>query len=192
MLIGVLDVLTAQAPFLRLTTTGFRRSLVAINLSDLSVADLKRFVGIKEQIEGLETQLNALIGGEAAPEPAKPGRRTMSAAARRKIAAAQRARWARVKGTDAAPDPKKRRMRAVTREFDRLFDEGSNLIDKHIDWSKIKVNNPQSKRPPKDAKPKKRRMSAAGRAAISAAAKARWARARAARLKPFVVASFRT
>ncbi|MGO8696513.1 MAG: BrnA antitoxin family protein [Limisphaerales bacterium] len=33
------------------------------------------------------------------------------------------------------------------REFDRLFDEGSDQIDEFIDWSKIKVNHPQSKRP---------------------------------------------
>jgi len=61
--------------------------------------------------------LSALIGGEATPEAAKPGRRTMSASARRKIAAAQRARWARVRG-EAAPKvakPKKRRMSAAGR-----------------------------------------------------------------------------
>jgi hypothetical protein len=86
-----------------------------MNLSELSVAALKRIVEIKGQIEVLEAQLSDLNEADPAQEASKPGRRTMSAAARRKIAAAQRARWARVKGTEEAPKPKKRRMSAAGR-----------------------------------------------------------------------------
>jgi hypothetical protein len=110
-------------------------------LSDLSVADLRRVIALKEQIEALEGQLEAIaentaghVGTAEAPAPAKPAKRRLSPSHRRKLikalARARKMRWAKATGTDAAP--------------------------------------------------KKRRMSAAGRAAISAAAKARWARVRAA------------
>jgi hypothetical protein len=114
------------------------------SLSHLSVADLRRVIALKEQIESLKGQLEAIAektGGDAgtaeAPALAKRAKRRLSAAHRRKLikalARARKMRWAKAKttGTDAAP--------------------------------------------------KKRRMSAAGRAAISAAAKARWARVRAAK-----------
>jgi len=111
------------------------------SLSDLSVADLRRVIALKEQIEALEGQLEAIaentdghVGTAEAPAPAKPAKRRLSPAHRRKLikalTRARKMRWAKAAGTDAAP--------------------------------------------------KKRRMSAAGRAAISAAAKARWARVRAA------------
>jgi hypothetical protein len=52
-----------------------------------------------------------------------PVKRTMSASARRKIAAAQRARWKKLKGQAAAPKPKrhisaagKKRIAAAARE----------------------------------------------------------------------------
>ncbi len=113
------------------------------SLSDLSVADLRRVLALKEQIESLEGQLEA-IGGESnadaaspaeTPVPVKRTKRRLSAAHRRKLnnalATALKIRWEKATGTDTAP--------------------------------------------------KKHRMSTAGRAAISAAAKARWARVRAAR-----------
>ena len=114
------------------------------SLSDLSVADLRRVIALKEQIESLEGQLEAIAentAGDAsaaeAPPPAKRAKRRLSAAHRRKLikalAKARKMRWAKAKATGT------------------------------------------------DAAPKKRRMSAAGRAAISAAAKARWARVRAAK-----------
>lgn len=78
------------------------------NLSELTTDQLRRAVAIKEQIEALQSELNSLTG-EAAPRRGRPpgtsrvgrppgsGRRTMSAAARAAIAAAQRARWAKQK-----------------------------------------------------------------------------------------------
>ena len=112
------------------------------SLSDLSVADLRRVIALKEQIEALEGQLEAIaentaghVGTAEAPALAKPAKRRLSPAHRRKLikalARARKMRWAKATGTNAAK--------------------------------------------------KKRRMSAAGRAAISAAAKARWARIRAAK-----------
>lgn len=84
------------------------------NLSELSVDQLRRAVAIKEQIENLQSQLNSLNGfGREIPVPFGKGkRRKMSAAGRARIAAAARARWAKVKGTKsekAAPVAKKKR-----------------------------------------------------------------------------------
>ena len=113
------------------------------SLGELSVADLRQVIALKEQIQSLEGQIEA-IAGEAgvgaactteAPALAKPPKRRLSAAHRRKLtkalAKARRVRWAKAETTGASPAPRKRRM------------------------------------------------SAAGRAAISAAAKARWAKVRA-------------
>jgi hypothetical protein len=68
-------------------------------LLNLSVAQLKRMATLKAQIERLQSRLEAL----AANTSSSPGRkvvrrrRKMSAAARRKISLAAKARWARVR-----------------------------------------------------------------------------------------------
>ena len=71
-------------------------------LKDYSSADLRRIISIKEQIETLQTELEA-FGGEASNgpvgEPMKRGRRRMSASARRKIGLAQKARWAKLRAS---------------------------------------------------------------------------------------------
>lgn len=78
-----------------------------------SAQQLRRAVEIAEQIERLEKELRTLLGQKSpakeATEEAAPARvpkkrlqkgkkRTMSPEARAKIGAAQRARWAKVKG----------------------------------------------------------------------------------------------
>jgi hypothetical protein len=62
----------------------------AMNLLDLTVNQLKRAAAIKEQIEALNQELRSILGG-AATSGAAP-KRTMSAATKGKIAAAQKAR----------------------------------------------------------------------------------------------------
>ncbi|MCI0747071.1 MAG: hypothetical protein L0Y58_16830 [Verrucomicrobia subdivision 3 bacterium] len=70
-------------------------------LAQLSVAQLKRAVAIKEDIERLERQLSSLLGGpDTAPARngvRRKGKRKMSAAGRARIAAAARARWAKIR-----------------------------------------------------------------------------------------------
>jgi hypothetical protein len=68
-------------------------------LAGLSVAQLKRAETIKERIQKLEKKLAAVIGApDSAPVERKARRKwTMSPEARAKIAAAQRARWAKQK-----------------------------------------------------------------------------------------------
>ena len=63
---------------------------------NLTSKQLRRAATIKEKIQVLERQLSRLLGtGEASATPRK--RRRMSAAGRARIAAAQRARWAKVR-----------------------------------------------------------------------------------------------
>jgi|SRR5579862_3452736 len=66
-------------------------------ISNLSAVQLRRAASIKEQIESLQTELARLFGVGGSTASAS-GRRKMSPAARARIAAAQRARWAQVKG----------------------------------------------------------------------------------------------
>ena len=75
-----------------------------MNLSNLSVRDLKNAVTLKTRLEKLQSQLSDLLGGNGKPGrkavvevDGRKRRRKMSAAARAKIAAAQRARWAKVR-----------------------------------------------------------------------------------------------
>ena len=71
-------------------------------LASLTSAQLKRAAGLKDKIDDLTRQLNSLLGG-AAPAAAKgrpkAKRGVMSAAGRARIAAAQRARWAKIKAS---------------------------------------------------------------------------------------------
>ena len=89
-----------------------------------NLAQLKQAVTIAEQIEKLQAELARLVGGSSSvassPSAAtaaplkKPGKRTMSPAARAKIGAAAKARWAKVKGAATAKAPaapkKKRKL----------------------------------------------------------------------------------
>jgi DNA-binding PucR family transcriptional regulator len=78
-----------------------------MNITDISTTELRRALRVKEQIESLQKELNSLLGvstggrrGRIVSNGVTPGRKTrrrMSAAARARIAAAQRARWAKVK-----------------------------------------------------------------------------------------------
>jgi hypothetical protein len=85
-------------------------------LSNISVRQLKRAVTVRERIEKLEQELQAILG-DAPTEGSstgKVGRRKMSASARAKIGAAQRARWAKQKNGAAAPVIKRRRKMSAS------------------------------------------------------------------------------
>ena len=69
-----------------------------MNLLDLTVNQLKRAAAIKEQIENLNKELRAILGAPAMSAAAPKKVRTMSASVKRKIAVAQKARWARIQG----------------------------------------------------------------------------------------------
>lgn len=75
-------------------------------LTNVSLQQLRRAVQIREQIDLLEQELNRVLtlSPDGVPAPAAgPARKTMSAEARARIAAAQKARWGKVKGRNNAP-----------------------------------------------------------------------------------------
>ena len=87
-------------------------------LSTLSVPQLKQAIALREQIDTLESQFaqvlaqsTAVTQAEAPTVKGHRGKRTMSAAARAKIAEAQRARWAKLRrakvSTTMAAKPKR-------------------------------------------------------------------------------------
>ena len=76
---------------------------------DTSINALEQALSIRRQIDALENRLGALLGRTTSSHitTSKSRSRHMSAAARAKIAAAQRARWAKTKaGQDGAVEPR--------------------------------------------------------------------------------------
>ncbi len=144
-------------------------------INNLTTGQLREIISIKEQIESLQAQLEAITGGDAAPvpplgRPSGRGRYKRSPAARARMAAAQRARWAGISGTRGRvgrpPGKGKRRLSAAGR--------AAIIAGTKARWAKLKAEKGE-------AGPRKRRkMSAAAKAKFSEIAKARWAKARAA------------
>lgn len=89
-----------------------------MNLLDLSVNQLKRATAIKEQIEKLSQELGSIFGVPAKSRAASTKKRTMSASVKRKIAAAQKARWANLRRARPAL-PVKPASKAKKKTFSR-------------------------------------------------------------------------
>lgn len=100
-----------------------------------SIDQLRRALRIAGQIEKLEAQMGAILGGGlgnlALAATGKP-RRKMSAAARAKIAAAQRARWAKAKGGKTKGGRKRGKLSAAGR--------AAIVAAQKARWAKIKAN----------------------------------------------------
>jgi hypothetical protein len=89
----------------------------AMNVSDLSAAQLRRAASIKERIEKLHKELTSILGTAAPASTAPNGRtekRKLSAAARALISAAQKKRWARLKRATPAATVKPARKKKFT------------------------------------------------------------------------------
>ena len=172
-------------------------------MSTPTLAQLKEALSIAEQIAKLQAQLAAITGGispavpKAAAAPsaaaAKPGRRKLSPQALANIRAAQKARWAKIKGT--APAPAKA---APAKAPAAKAKKSGAMTDAHRAklaaaakkrWAAIKAGkaaNPFASRAAKSApaaKPAtkgkaKRNISPEARAKMAAAAKRRWANVR--------------
>ena len=136
------------------------------SITDLTPRQLRQAANIQEKIQDLQKELAVILGGEIpvpfATEPRK-GKRRMSAAGRAAISAAAKARWAKIKGTA----PKKKRKMSVA--WRKALERG---------WAARRAKGRAAKG--KAVKRAKRNFSAAGLAALSAAAKARWAKVKAA------------
>jgi hypothetical protein len=93
-----------------------------MSIYDLTVSQLKRAAAIKEQIEKLNKELRTILGPPARSRAALKKSQTMSASIKKRIAAAQKARWAtlrrakRAAAKAARPALKtKKRVGAATR-----------------------------------------------------------------------------
>jgi hypothetical protein len=92
-----------------------RKALVDQDLLAMALIGYKAEVA---RIEAAIANLKARLGKQPAsgPAPKPPGKRTLSASARRRIAAAQKKRWAAIKQANAAPAKPKRKMSAAARK----------------------------------------------------------------------------
>jgi hypothetical protein len=72
---------------------------------NLTPQQLRKAADIQEKIQSLQKKLNQLLGSEvstpAEPTEAPKKRKKVSAAGRARMKAAQKARWAKIKGTAA-------------------------------------------------------------------------------------------
>jgi hypothetical protein len=92
-----------------------------MNIYDLTTNQLKRAAAIKEQIDRLNKDLRTIFGAPATSRTVAKRNQTMSASTKRKIAAAQKVRWANLRRTKAtrsvrpAAKAKKKRMTPAAR-----------------------------------------------------------------------------
>ena len=73
-----------------------------MNPLDLTINQLKRAAAIKEQVEALNKELGRILGASAKSGAVSKKKRGMSAAVKKKIAAAQRARWSSLRRANPA------------------------------------------------------------------------------------------
>jgi len=153
------------------------------------IETLEKALHLRKQIESLQQTLSELFGGhppslagtQTAPAKVK-GKRTMSAAARNKIAAAQKARWAKSKGAKAEAPIEETAAPVAKAKKGGMSAAGKARIAaaQKARWAKIKGQKAAASPAPAKvaAAPKKKKggMSAEGRARIVAAQKLRWAK----------------
>jgi hypothetical protein len=133
---------------------------------NITPQQLRKAADIQEKIQSLQEELGQLLGSETST-PAQsadaPKKRKFSAAARAKMRAAQKARWAKIKGAAPSAIPAQKSKRKMSAQG--LANIRAGVAKRMAAQGKV-VQRSKIKR------------SAAWRAAVSAAAKARWAKAK--------------
>jgi hypothetical protein len=87
-------------------------------LSTLTTTQLRHAADLKEKIDALNKELASILGAPAPLVAKAPKKGKMSAAGRARIAAAQKARWAKIKGAKPAaktPAKKRKKMSAAAK-----------------------------------------------------------------------------
>jgi len=117
-----------------------------------SIEQLKRAIAISEQIQKLEAELASILGSSASLSisttveavAGKPGRRKrgLSAEGRARIAAAQKARWAKSKGDSEMEAPEETPKAGKLRKKRNLSPEARERIRAAVKrrWAKAKKN----------------------------------------------------
>ena len=88
-----------------------------MSLFDLTINQLKRATAIKEQIDKLNKELRSILGASTKSGAAAKKAQTMSASVKKKIAAAQKARWANLRRAKPATQPVKPATKAKKKVF---------------------------------------------------------------------------
>jgi hypothetical protein len=139
-----------------------------MNITSLSPQQLRNAADLQEKILELQNELDQLLGAPtpapaAEPSTQAPRKYKFSAAVRAKMRAAQKARWAKIKGTAPLAEPAQRPRRMMSSQGLANIRAG---VAKRMAAQGKAVQKP------------KRKFSAAGRVALAAAARARWAKAK--------------
>jgi hypothetical protein len=147
------------------------------SITALTPAQLRQAADIQERILSLQEQLNSILGGGETPTPfateapVRPKKRGMSDAGRARIGAAARARWAKFRAEKGETEVVRKPKRKLSAKGLANIRAGAAKR-----WGKkIPASSAISSTP--EVKPKVKR-SAAWRKALSAALKARWAKAK--------------
>src|ERR1035437_168395 len=140
---------------------------------NITPQQLRRAADIQEKIQSLQKELGQLLGASGPAETATteaPKRKgKMSARGLANIRAAQKARWAAIKAAPSAkPAPEKKAKKKMSAQG--LANIRAGVAKRMAAQGKAAAAKPVKKA--------KKKFSAAGRAALSAAAKARWAKAK--------------
>ena len=139
------------------------------SITNLTPGQLRQAANIQEKIQSLQKELGKLLGGEVSTpaQPAKAPKRKgkLSAAGRAAIRAAQKARWAKIKGRVPSVKPAKKAKKKMSAQGLANIRAG---VAKRM--AAMKGAKPAVKPAPK------RHISAAAKARLSALAKARWAK----------------
>jgi hypothetical protein len=85
------------------------------NLLSLTTTQLRHAIDLKGKIEALHKQLASILGASAPVSATAPKKKKMSAAARAKISAAAKARWAKIKVAKPAAKPAKPAAKALAK-----------------------------------------------------------------------------
>jgi hypothetical protein len=93
----------------------------------------------KAKLEGRLHAINQALGGTLTAVPAKPTKSKMSAAGRARIAAAQRARWAKIKAAKSPKSAKPARKKISAAGIARI------RAAQKARWAKIKADKKQGK-----------------------------------------------
>jgi hypothetical protein len=139
---------------------------------NITPQQLRRAADIQEKIQSLQQELNQILGGEiSTAEPTEaPRKYKFSAAARAKMRAAQKARWAAIKGTAPTTEPAPKKKSKMSAQG--LANIRAGVAKRMAAQGKALAGKPVKKA--------RKKISAAGLANIRAAQKARWAKAKAA------------
>jgi ABC-type uncharacterized transport system involved in gliding motility auxiliary subunit len=140
---------------------------------NITPAQLRKAADIQEKIQSLQKKLGQILGGEV-PTPVQtteaPKKRKVSAAARARMRAAQKARWAKIKGPAPSAKPAEKPKRKLSAQA--IANIRAGVAKRMAAQGKALAAKPVKKA--------RKKISAAGLANIRAAQKARWAKAKAA------------